>query len=82
MRLKPFLRKQGYELETKASLNNDVKVYVNKTAKTVVFINNTGNGAEYFFGPHDDSFTSWTRISFLTDELPEHGHHSTEKVPL
>jgi hypothetical protein len=65
---KAFLRKQAYELETKASLNNDVKVYVNKTAKTVVFINNTGNGAEYFFGPHDDSFTSWTRISFLTDE--------------
>ena len=65
---KAFLRKQGYELETKASLNNDVKVYVNKTAKTVVFINNTANGAEYFFGPHDDSFTSWTRISFLTDE--------------
>ena len=30
---KAFLRKQGYELETKASLNNDVKVYVNKNCK-------------------------------------------------
>lgn len=75
---KAFLRKQGYELETGASLNDEVKVYVNKTAKVVVYINKVENGAEYYFGAYDESYSSWTRVSLLKDNasgtwLPYYG---------
>ncbi|GAB6975967.1 hypothetical protein [Prevotella falsenii] len=82
---KAFLRKQGYELEVGASMNDDVKVYVNKTAKTVVYINKEGSRAEYFFGAYDESFTSWTRVSFLNDNttatwLPFYGRGATVEL--
>lgn len=82
---KAFLRKQGYELEVGASLNDDVKVYLNKTAKTIVYINKGESGSEYFFGAYDESFNSWTRVSFLKDNatemwLPFYGRGATVEL--
>ena len=59
-------------------MNDEVKVYVNKTAKVVVYINKVDNGAEYYFGAYDESYSSWTRVSFLKDNasgtwLPYYG---------
>lgn len=82
---KAFLRASGYELRTKASLNAEVTVYLNKDAKKVIYINKEADKYEFFFGEWDESLHSWMRISNLRDDntnilAPYYGHYATVEL--
>lgn len=82
---KAFLRRQGYAMEARASLNDDVQAYVNKSLQTVLYINKDGDRFEYFFGSYDEGFNSWMRVSFLRDEatsvwMPFYGQGATVEL--
>lgn len=82
---KAFLRRQGYAMEARASLNDEVQAYVNKSLQTVLYFNKDGDRFEYFFGGYDEGFNSWMRVSFLRDEatsvwMPFYGQGATVEL--
>lgn len=80
-----FITSKGFAEQPDASKNSDVKVYLNNEAKTVIFVNIEDGAAEYYYGPYDESSTSWTRISTLSDPktstwMPYYGRYATVEL--